>query len=96
MIGRLLRLSGWLELMLGTGHTVFGLRMLLWQGWTRPDVPLLRFVLVHQLALAVLIVLFVRWHVLAVAAVLGMVVALGGALVEATRASATRRSRRFA
>ena len=148
-IGRLLRVSGWLELMLGTGHTIVGTliltrpqsvaglvarlgwptailspiappeqyalvlamslgagidwlvfgAMLLWQGWTqptRPDVALLRFVLLHQLTLAVLIVLCVRWHVLAVAAVLVMVVALGGALVAATRASATRPSRRFA
>ena len=148
-IGRLLRVSGWLEVMLGTGHTVLGTlilarpqsvaslvaglgwptailspiappeqyalvlamslgagidwlvfgAMLLWQGWTRPtrpDVALLRFVLLHQLTLAVLIVLCVRWHVLAVAVVLVMVVALGGALVEATRASATHPSRRFA
>src|SRR5262245_7997772 len=32
MIGRLLRVSGWLELMLGTGHTVFGTLIL-----TRPQ-----------------------------------------------------------
>jgi hypothetical protein len=137
-IGRLLRISGWLEVMLGTGHTVFGTlilarpqavaglvarlgwpvailspigppeqyalvlamslgagldwlifgSMLLWQGRvqpTPPDVTLLGFVLLHQLILAVLIVLCVRWHVLAVAVVLVMVVTLGAALALAQR-----------
>ena len=137
-IGRLLRVSGWLELMLGTGHTVLGTliltrprsvaglvaglgwptailspiapaqqlalvlamslgvgidwlifgAMLVWQGRTRPtgpDSPLLGFVLLHQLVLAVLMVLFVRWHLVAVAAVLVMAVTLGGALTVAKR-----------
>jgi hypothetical protein len=137
-IGRLLRLSGWLELSLGTGHTVVGTlilthpqsvawivagvgwpvailapiaapeqyalvlamslgagtawlvfgAILLWQARSRaarPDVFLLGLVLLHQLSLAVLMLLYVRWHVVAVAVVLVMTMALGRALVLARR-----------
>jgi hypothetical protein len=136
-IARLLRLSGWLELTLGTGHNVVSTLMLthpavvapvfavmrwpatlaepivpaqlplvlamsigsgtawmvfgailLWQASARaasPDVPLLQLVWLHQVSFALLMVLFVRWHLLAIAVVFVMLIALSRAVILARR-----------
>ena len=75
-----------LSLGAGLAWMVFG-ALLLWQGRARamsPDLPLLRLVLLYQLSFAVLMLAFVRWHVLAVVIVVGVVVALWRALALAT------------
>ena len=144
-IGRLLVVSGWLELCLGAGHNVvatmilerpdlvapivaamswprtillpiadptqrelvvamslgagtawmvFG-AILVWQGRARaarPDVPLLRLVLLHQGSFAALMIAFVRWHTLGVAIVVGTVATLWRALVLTGRTPRTVRS----
>ncbi len=132
-IGRLLRFSGWLEVLIGTGHNVVGTlilvrpdlgativamahwpaslvtpiappeqfalvlamslcagtawmifgAMLIWLGRAGapiPDTPLLGLLLLHQMTFAMLVMLYIRWHVLALAAVLGMTIALSRAV----------------
>jgi hypothetical protein len=67
----------------GTAWVVFG-ALLIWQSRTRataPCAPLLRLVLLHQASFALLLLVFVRWHVLAVAVVGAMVAMLWRALV---------------
>lgn len=137
-VGRLLRVSGWLELSLGIGHTVVGTLMLTrphdlapivaafrwpatllvpfavppeqyalvlamslsagtaWMAFgailiqqgratSAPHVPVLALVLLHQVSLALLMVRYVRWHVLAVAVVFAMTIALGRAFALARK-----------
>jgi len=71
----------------GTAWMLFG-AILVWQGLARaarPDVPLLTILLVHQSIFLLLMALFVRFHVPAIATVVLMTTATGAALAKAPR-----------